>query len=218
MPVAPLRPEELFPGERIVLSKNANAVIDVSEGGLSRFAFDDFLWLVGMKGKEAIGGRVHLTNYRLVFRAHRFNRLRGSFSVFLPSVADVRDTSFAVTRKVTVTTALQSATFVAWGVPRFIETVLACRAALGPAHQAQLARLVLAEPWKAGEGLRVAERLEQINRVLAAVRAREGDIQDAASALAGVLDGTYRRTDVAGVLGIVELLQHVHRSGRAHLP
>ncbi|MFF0587278.1 hypothetical protein ACFYWD_15025 [Streptomyces sp. NPDC003781] len=209
-----LPPDSMLPGEHLVLRKNANAVIDVKESGLTQFAFDDLMWLIGMSGKEAIGGRCFLTNYRLVFKAHPANRLRGSFSVFLPSVLDVRNTSFAVTRKVTVTTGLQETTLVLWGVPRFIDTVRALSAGLGPQHVAHLVRLVLQEPWKAGDGLKVAARLERLNAALSLVRGgAEADLERLAGLVADVIDGSFRRTDAAGVLGIVDLLHSARRAG-----
>jgi hypothetical protein len=51
-----IKEEDLLPNESIVLKKNANAVIGVTESGLSQFAFDKLMWAIGMKGKEAIGG------------------------------------------------------------------------------------------------------------------------------------------------------------------
>ncbi|MEV5459540.1 hypothetical protein AB0L17_14795 [Streptomyces cellulosae] len=209
-----LPPESMFPGEHVVLHKNANAVIDVKESGLTQFAFDDLMWLIGMSGKEAIGGRCFLTNYRLVFKAHAANRLRGSFSVFLPSVVGVRNSSFAVTRKVTVTTGLQELTMVLWGVPRFIDTVRALSAGLGPDHVAHLVSLVLREPWKAGDGLKVAARLERINAALSLTQGTaEADLERLAGMVASLIDGTFRRTDAAGVLGIVDLLHSARRAG-----
>ncbi|PKW05503.1 hypothetical protein SAMN05428944_7472 [Streptomyces sp. 1222.5] len=207
-------PEDLFPGEHIVLQKNANAVIDVRESGLSRFAFDDLMWLVGMDGKEAIGGRAFLTNYRLVFKAHSVNRMRGSFSVFLPSVLDVRNSSVAVTRKATLTTALQELTLVLWGVPRFIDAVRTACTTLGAEQVRQLIPLVLAEPWKAGDGLKTAVRLEQLNRVLNMARGgAEFDAERLAAAVAGLIDGSCGRTDTAVVLGVVDLLRSAYRGG-----
>ncbi len=50
-----IKEEDLLPNESIVLKKNANAVIGVTESGLSQFAFDKLMWAIGMKGKEAIG-------------------------------------------------------------------------------------------------------------------------------------------------------------------
>ena len=46
-----LSEDDLLAGERRILSQSANMVISVKQSGLSRFAFDDLLGLVGMKGK-----------------------------------------------------------------------------------------------------------------------------------------------------------------------
>ncbi|MFF1812749.1 hypothetical protein ACFVXW_27190 [Streptomyces sp. NPDC058251] len=205
MAIAPLSHEDLLPGEGIILRKNANAVIDVREAGLSRFAFDDLMWLVGMRGKEAIGGRVYLTNYRLVFKAHRFNRVRGTFSVFLPSIEEVRDSSFAVTRQATVSTATQDLTFVVWGVPQLIDTIDQCRAEFDDAYITELATLVLAEPWKIGHGLQTVARYEALNMSLSAARMR-GDFSAAATTIANMIDSRFNRAEVAGALQVVDLL------------
>ncbi|MGW1746932.1 hypothetical protein ACWCRD_15240 [Streptomyces sp. NPDC002092] len=206
MAIAPLKPEELLPGEGIILRKNANAVIDLREAGLSRFAFDDLMWLVGMQGKEAIGGRIYLTNYRLVFKSHRFNRVRGTFSVFLPAIEEVRDASFAVTRQVAISTGMQDSTFVVWGVPRLIEAIEQCRAEFDPAYTVELAALVLAEPWKIGGGLQAVAHYEALNRVLSAARRRGDDFTGAATAVTGSIDGRCNRVDAAGALHVAELL------------
>ena len=47
--------EDLFEGETVILSKNSNLIVQPKEFGLKKFAFDDLLWTVGMKNKEAIG-------------------------------------------------------------------------------------------------------------------------------------------------------------------
>ncbi len=156
--------------------------------------------LVGMRGKEAIGGRLHLTNYRLVFRSHRFNRVRGTFSVFLPCVEELRDTSFAVTRQVTVSTALQDLTFVVWGVPELIDTIDECRAEFedNDAYIADLAALVTAEPWKTGHGLRTVAHYEALNTALLAARRRSEDLSEVASVVAGTIDGRSGPTEIAG--------------------
>ncbi|MFI5823685.1 hypothetical protein ACIA8I_32020 [Streptomyces rishiriensis] len=206
MAIAPLKREELLPGEGIILRKNANAVIDLREAGLSRFAFDDLMWLVGMQGKEAIGGRIYLTNYRLVFKSHRFNRVRGTFSVFLPSIEEVRDASFAVTRQVAISTGMQDSTFVVWGIPHLIEAIEQCRAEFDPAYTVELAALVLAEPWKIGGGLQAVARYEALNRVLSAARRRGDDFTGAATAVTGSIDGRCNRVDAAGALHVAELL------------
>ncbi|MFI0960908.1 hypothetical protein ACH4S8_05760 [Streptomyces sp. NPDC021080] len=216
MAIAPLKSEELLPGEGIILRKNANAVIDVRAAGLSRFAFDDLMWLVGMRNAEAIGGRLYLTNYRLVFKAHRFNRVRGTFSIFLPCVEEVRDSSFAATRQITVHTGTQEFTFVVWGVPRLIGTVDECRSEFDDAYVADLAALAVAEPWKLGAGFRTVTRIESLNLALSALRRGSSDFSTAATSVAGLIDSGFDVADVAGTLQTVELLIRAGQDPAAH--
>ncbi|MGW3909913.1 hypothetical protein ACWEBX_00025 [Streptomyces sp. NPDC005070] len=206
MAIAPFKSEDLLPGEGIILRKNANAVIDVRQAGLSRFAFDDLMWLVGMRNKEAIGGRLYLTNYRLVFTSHRFNRVCGTFSVFLPCIDEVRDSSFAATRQVTVHTGTQDFTFVVWGIPRLLDAVDECRAEFDDAYVADLAAMVLAEPWKLGGGFRIAALNEAVNVMLSSLRRGAGDYSTAATSVANLIDSRFNAADVAGTLQAAELL------------
>lgn len=62
----------------------ASLLVRPSEYGLSEFAFG------GAEGGEAIGGKAHLTSYRLVFAAHSLNRLTGKHSIFLPNIRELR--------------------------------------------------------------------------------------------------------------------------------
>ncbi|WP_055695651.1 hypothetical protein [Streptomyces prasinopilosus] len=204
--MAPSKPGDLFPGEQHVLRKNANAVIGVREAGLSRLPFDGLRGAVGMRGKEAIGGRLHLTNLRLVFRSHAVNRVRGTFSVFLPCVEEVRNTSSGITRRVTVSTAGQDFTFVVWGVPRLIDTVDRYRAGFDDAHLPEVAAHILAEPWKVGDGLRRSGRPEPLGAGPDCAYSRGGDFAAIAADLARGIDPRSARTEVAGVLQVVELL------------
>ncbi|MGW1536441.1 hypothetical protein [Streptomyces aureus] len=206
MAIAPLRSGDLLPGEGIILRKNANAVIDVRAAGLSRFAFDDLMWLVGMRNAEAIGGRLYLTNYRLVFKAHRFNRVRGTFSVFLPCVEEVRDSSFAATRQITVHTGTQDFTFVVWGIPHLLDTIDACRAEFDDMYVADLAGLAMAEPWKLGAGFQTVALNETLNVVMSAVRRGTADFSTAATSVANVIDSRFDVAEVAGTLQAVELM------------
>lgn len=91
--------EDLLPGEAVVLSKSANAMIRVSEFGLSRFAFDRVMVAAGLGDAEAIGGKLYVTDCRVVFKSHAVNRVRGAFSIFLPTVRDLRDTSAGLKRQ-----------------------------------------------------------------------------------------------------------------------
>ena len=121
---------DLLPGEQLLESKFANAIIRPADYDLSRFFADDLLWTVGMKNKEAIGGQLHLTTYRLLFRSHPANRLTGEFELFLPVIVSVRDTSFLWTRKCAVDTDTTHQEFIIWGIPRFLKAIEAARAML----------------------------------------------------------------------------------------
>lgn len=99
-----LRSQDLLPGEKIVTGELSNFVIRIDHVGLKRFAFDQLLWTVGMKNKEALGGKIYLTNYRLVFKSHQLNRLRGMVSIFLPTVLEISDNSNLIGDKIQIKT------------------------------------------------------------------------------------------------------------------
>lgn len=160
-----LTDEDLLPNESVVLKKNANAVIGVTESGLTKFAFGKWMWVIGMKGKEAIGGKLYLTNYRLIFKSHRLNRLRGKFSIFLPTVTELEDTSFLMTRKVSIRTKWTKFDFVMWGISDFIKKAASARANLAEDEIAELRTITLENFDKCGEGLQVFGGLENINKV-----------------------------------------------------
>jgi hypothetical protein len=130
---------DLLPGERVVLSKPANAVIRLDEHGLSRFPADHLMRVTGFAGKEAIGGKLHLTNYRLFFKSHRVNRLTGAFSIFLPTITGLHDRSRWIAKKLEVATRLQTFEFVVWGVPAFIATIQAQASQITAAQALELA-------------------------------------------------------------------------------
>ncbi|MFF0204890.1 hypothetical protein [Streptomyces sp. NPDC005017] len=145
---------DLLPDEAVQFSKNANAVVNVAEAGLERYGHDQMMWTVGMRGMEAIGGRLHVTNYRLVFNAHPFNRMRGRFSVFLPVITQVRDTSRGIKRQVEISTGTHRFTFVAWGIPALMTAVERLRQPpMTPARVKWLAGTATADHAKIGEGL-----------------------------------------------------------------
>src|SRR5438067_4899834 len=187
-----LEPADLWPGEVHQLTKAANLVIRVKEHGLSQFAFDKYMFLIGMRGKEALGGQVHLTNYRLIFKTHRLNRLRGKISIFLPNVTSVTNASWFIVRKVKIETDVQTYEMVIWGIPAFIEAVEDAREALKPQQKERLKQLVLQRPEVLGEGLKKWVGLERINQVLLAVRKGASKL-DELTDLAG-LGGDEQRT------------------------
>jgi hypothetical protein len=140
---------DLLPGETLVLSKPANLFVKPSEYGLASL----FSGLQGVIDIEAIGGQVHLTNYRLVFKSHEFNRLRGKVSIFLPIIMSLQDASGPMVKKVSVATELTEYEFVIWGIPAFIEAVHRAKAALSTEDITSLGPLTVQYPSKVGEGL-----------------------------------------------------------------
>jgi hypothetical protein len=155
--------DDLLPSEELIQSKMANSMIKVDEAGLSRLAFDQLNWLVGMKGKEAIGGKLHLTNYRIVFRSHPLNRVKGKFSILLPTVQDVQDASNILIKKMKVITPHQEFDFVVWGIQAMIPMIKAQQELLTPDQVDSLKRYVVSEYEKLGEGLQVVQAMEAIN-------------------------------------------------------
>lgn len=155
---------DLLPGERLVLSKSANAVVTLSEYGLSRFAAGQLMWCVGMEGKEAIGGKLYLTDMRLVFKSHSFNRVLGMFSIFLPAITTVEDGSFLLKRQISVATDLRYFDFVVWGVPGLINNIDAVRSLLRPADAARILDLAASNPERVGKFAKsvTAERMNAI--------------------------------------------------------
>lgn len=152
---------DLLPGERHVMTKFANMVISVKDSGLSRFAFDDYMGLVGMKGKEAIGGKAHLTNYRIIFKSHFINRVRGKHSVFLPNVVNVS----ATFNNLIVETSVQHFEFVMWSKQAFIDATKREKTRLHGANFQQLKKAIVTNPEAIGAGLQKWATLEVINQI-----------------------------------------------------
>jgi hypothetical protein len=157
-------PDDLLAGETVILSKNANAIITVDEQGLSRFAFDQLMWTVGMQGKEAIGGRLHLTNFRLIFKSHAINRLTGKFSILLPTIQEVKDVSRFLTKKIEIVTKTQHFEFVVWGIPELIAAITAAKTKLTAEQIQSLRANAAADYQKLGDGLQVFRAIEALNR------------------------------------------------------
>ncbi len=126
--------DELVEDEQLILYKNANFLVKRSDYNLDQLtrSADILLRPFGMQGIEAIGGRLYLTNYRLLFASHAFNRVTGTFSISLSTITDVKNTSILFVRKLTVSTSTQSFEFIAWNIPYLITAILAARDSLNP--------------------------------------------------------------------------------------
>jgi len=163
-----LKEADLLPGERLIKSKGCNSIISVSEAGLTRFAADKYMWAVGMKGKEAIGGNIHLTNYRLLFKSHKLNRVTGKVSIFLPVIRDVQNTSRLVVRQMSVCTDATELKFIIWGIPKFMAAIEQARTELMASDYSQLGQYATEYFDRCGDGMEIFGGLEQINQAFLA--------------------------------------------------
>lgn len=157
---------DLLEGEEVLDSAAANLVVNVSDFNLGRFAFDDFLWAGGMRGKESIGGFLHLTNFRLIFKAHRINRLTGKLSILLPTVTAAEDTSYLMVKRLTVSTQAARVGFVVADPSRAAGAILQARDNLSARVAGQLRSLALDRPELFSDGLVASEKINRVNDLL----------------------------------------------------
>jgi hypothetical protein len=153
---------QLLPGETLVASNRANALVLPTDYGLSRFPFDQYMGLIGMKGSEAVGGSLYLTSMRLIFQSHSINRLKGRFSIFFPSISAATDVSHLITRKVRIDTASQSYEFIMWGIPAFLSALESQRATFASPNIDQLMQEIAACPDAVGDGLEVSRGIDAL--------------------------------------------------------
>lgn len=146
---------ELFRGEELILTKNANAIIRRSDYNMDEVSpgVDFLLGFFGMQGTESIGGRLHLTNYRFIFKSHAMNRVKGKFSIFLPTIKGIKDASVFLSKKIKVFTQTQNIEFVIWGIPQFIAAVEAAKGKIDPGVQKLITEEVASNYTKCGSGL-----------------------------------------------------------------
>jgi hypothetical protein len=157
---------DLIEGETVLFSKPANLVVRPKDFGLQNFAFDDLLWTVGMKDQEALGGSLHLTNFRLIFKSHRINRLRGKVSVFLPTIKDMRVSSFLLLNKMRVTTGLATIDVVVLDVEEVIARVVEARDAMSASSIEFLKNQVITRPASFSDGLERWTAANTVNNLL----------------------------------------------------
>lgn len=136
-----LDPTDLLPGERLLHSGLANLVLDPRDFGLRPFALGDLMFLAGLQRKEVIGGALHLTDLRLLFKAHRANRLHGAASIFLPSIQTLERRSRWPFRRLRVSTDLVDVEFIASELDDLRQRIEQARAALPAIDDARLAAL-----------------------------------------------------------------------------
>ncbi len=157
-----LEASDLLPDERFSVSKNANAVIKISDYGLTELPAMKQAKYYGFGGKEAIGGKLHLSNYRLLFKSHQVNRAKGQFSVFLPTVQELQDRSRLLSKQLHISTPTQRFEFVVWGVPELIANISDSKRRL-TAEQVSYLRDVVPRQYgeEIGRGLQVDPSVEK---------------------------------------------------------
>ncbi len=140
---------DLLPNEAVIASKKANLIISINESGLSRFAFDQYMGFIGMKGKESIGGKVYLTNHRIIFKSHFFNRVRGKHSILLANILDISSTF----NNLIVNTPTKKYELVMWFKTSFMEAINEQISILNKSKIEELKSLILKHPDCIGSGL-----------------------------------------------------------------
>jgi hypothetical protein len=156
-----LTENDLLPDEEVLHSRAANLWVRPSEYGMSEFAFG------GSQDAEAIGGKAHLTNYRVVFAAHSFNRLTGLHSIFLPNIRSARKGWTTIT----LATETQDYEVLMWFNRGFFDAIEDARQAFTRKDFRKLQSLVRDNLGTVSKGLQVNELAEVVNAAFLGVQA-----------------------------------------------
>ena len=183
----------MLPGEQIILAQPANWIASLPDHNMSALTGE---WLRrgvgGMKATEAVGGQLHLTTCRLVFRAHALNRLRGQVSVFLPTIRNVEDSSKRLMRQVTAYTDAGGVTFVVGKRERLMAAIVAARDKLTPEQTKQIVLDLEAHP----EALGDQTKYSKLMHAVAIMSGTGGDI-------VGLITDPASLNTIANVLSLV---------------
>jgi hypothetical protein len=149
-----LTEDELLSGEKVIKEKNANAVIKLKDYGLRSLSYRNW------GGTEEISGRLHLTNYRLVFASHSLNRVTGKFSILLPTIQQVKDTTLLlIDKRIEIQTQAQIFEFRVWGIPEFIALITSARDRIDAKEKEALVAKITHEYPKLGESFKVSQAM-----------------------------------------------------------
>ena len=114
-----LMQKELLPGEKLLRSYGANALLPLHPHAGDA---DARPYVLGASAPRKVLGMLHLTNYRLKFKPT--DPRDADFSIMLPAIARIHNVSFLFVRKFRLT--MQDGTFIEflkWGIPAFIYAV-----------------------------------------------------------------------------------------------
>ncbi len=154
--------EYLFQNENIIEKKRANFVLGLDEHGLPQFGLFGLgaqMLMAGLPEKsESIGGHLYLTNLRLFFGSHRFNRFKGTFSIFLPNIVEAKDVSRPLTlgKMMQVVTRNHNFEFVMWKIPKVMAAITTARNSVSLTQIDELRNAVRNSPDKCGDGFRLS--------------------------------------------------------------
>lgn len=161
-----LREERLFKQETIVNSFFANLIIRPADFNLKSFSFDEYFKYFGMKNQEALGGSLHLTNFRLIFKTHRYNRIRGEFSVFLSEIKNIEIISSLLHKKMIINTTASSLTVIVDQPQKIKDSILQTQSQLGEIEKEQLKIAVKENPEKCIDSTEAWKIVNNINELL----------------------------------------------------
>ncbi len=158
--------DKLLPEEVVKETYGANLIIRLDDFELEAFAAGGLMWAVGMKGKESIGGKLHLTNYRLYFQSHRLNRLRGAISIFLPQIDHVQpQIKYIVFRQASVAVGKNTMRFVVSDPVKFAQ-IVEMAAQESKIIEMDIANHATTTPEKCVAGLEKAQLVVSVNNLL----------------------------------------------------
>ncbi|MGE3987150.1 hypothetical protein [Pseudorhodoplanes sp.] len=141
-----LMKKELLPGEKLLRSFGANALLPLhpDAGGAGAKPY-----VLGASAPRKVLGMLHLTNYRLKFKPA--NPAEADFSIMLPAIARIQNVSFLFVRKFRLTMADGSfIEFLKWGIPSFINAVHAVAGQTRYLDWQAIERDMASEPEKLG--------------------------------------------------------------------
>lgn len=119
---------ELRPGERVILSKGANLIINSADYGMVPIPG---AWmrrpLMAGRGDESLGGRMYLTNQRIHYDTHPVNRVTATFDIPLRELTSFTNVSVGVARMVQFEWNGTSCVFVVWGIRRLLDAIETAR-------------------------------------------------------------------------------------------
>ncbi len=146
-----IEPQELLSGETVLAEKMAGAFIKMSDYHLRSLSY------LNWNGTEKIGGKLHLTNYRLIYASNSWNRVVGKFSIFLPTIQGIKNTSFLLDRRIEIATQSQIFEFQIWGIPEFVKSILSTRDSIDAEKEEALVTKIAQEYPVLGEDFKTHE-------------------------------------------------------------